>query len=200
MSPWFTGYIGTRAGFVHNATQEYIPHAQVYAGGHLEFDNYAYIKADAGAGSAIQINTEFGKMFELDNNLSMKTSVGAEYFQSFPKKSYYETVFDEKADIGPTWRPYNIKGYGNIEAVYTRKKFEIGLGLQCGLNHSSKPELKDGQLDENIGKPSGTDVTGKENTGYLAPIFNARVEVATNLHMQMKASTEYGTVGLLYTF
>ena len=186
MSPWFTGYVGTKAGFVNNTTSKITPQAQVFGGGHLEFDNYMYLKADAGVGTGVQANAEFGKPFELNNNMSVRTSVGIDYFQSFVKRDYEETL-DDATVQNHSWKPNNIKGYGTIEVVHTTRKTELGLGLQYGINHSALPK------SINLDKKS-------ENRAYLAPVFNARAEVANNVHLQLKASTEYGSFGVLYTF
>lgn len=194
------GYVVAKGGFVTNATKESIGNAQIAFGGKVTGQNGYYTKAEVGYGNAFQANVEVGKKFELANNFDIETSVGGQYFQTTNKSNYYKAVFEENINLGPTWKPNDLRGYANAGVNFKGKWGNVGLGVQGGVKHSSKSELPPEGLDETIGLTRGTEITGKKTKAYVTPTVTTKINMGKCWSFNADVSLEQGSIGIAYNF
>lgn len=200
MEPQITGYITAKGGIVQNATKETFGNAQLSIGGKVTNDYGLFVAGEAGYGSALQIKAEAGKLFEVSDNVEIKTSIGGQYLQSTHKTNYYKTIFEEGAYTGPSWNPKDIRGFGNAAINFKGDWGELGLGVQGGIKLSKKPELQPGELDETIGQTRNTDITGKKTKMYVTPTVTTKINLGGNFSLNIEAALDQGSAGIAFNF
>ena len=199
MGTEINGYVMLKGGAVKNATNETTGHAQVVFGGNVKNEYGLFAATEIGYGNAMQANVEVGKLFDLADNFEVKTSVGGQYFRSNGKSTYY-AISDGSSDLGPTWKPSDLRGYANAGVNFKGNWGNVGLGVQGGVKHSSKPELPPEGLDETIGLTRGTEITGKKTKAYVTPTVTTKINMGKCWSFNADVSLEQGSIGIAYNF
>lgn len=194
MEPKLSGYVLGQAGYLQNAAKDNITIAVGGAGIKLSDENSGfYAQAEGGYGNAVYAKAEVGNVFTLDDNekFGLKTSVGGQYIQSTKSKDYYKNIFYSGAN-SPTWKPNDLRGYGEVALTYNSPAFKASVGVKGGVKTCTQPSL-DGIELADVGTVKGTEYAGRTTRGFITPTVS--IEAGKKLRFCASASKDDISLG-----
>ena len=184
MEPKVTGYITANAGYIQNAAKDNIGVITGGAGVKAESDKYEFF-AEGGYGNAVYTKAEGGAKFPFqESNFGVKTSVGVQYAQLTKSRDYYKNIFEEGAN-SPSWKPNDLRGYGQVALTYNTPSFKASVGIRGGVKTCTQAPL-DGVNLAPVGNIEGTEYAGRTTKGFVSPVIE--LEAGKKVCLSLKTS------------
>lgn len=203
--PVVTGYAQVNAGIVRNPAAECFSNLGAAVGGEVNYRG-TYLKAEAGAGSALTGKAELGHEFDIGKNMGLDISAKAQTTKNLRANNYH-TEFDTRMNSEISGVPYSMgnlhigdaKWYSGetrlgagAELNFKSKNAKFGIGLEGGMRKSTAKDVNFHFADHmsvstavNGGEPKTVTLNAEhiehlnlsQKRGYITPTVSAEVNL-----------------------
>ena len=211
-----SGYAQANGGIIKNPADEKYANIGAALGGEINYKG-TYLKAEAGAGTALTGKLELGHEFDLSKNMGLDISAKATANKTLKSSKLMSNfnynvngILGEMSSV-TTWHPGDVRVGLQPELTFKSKndKFKFGVGVEGGWRKSTSPDIEHNYLLEykpETGSPVNLNDTVKydlnKSGAYITPTVSAEVKLGKigDFSLVANADMYQGQAGIRYTF
>lgn len=186
-----------------------IPLLGANAGANVEYKGF-HAGAELTAGTALSLNTEIGKEFDINKNCGLDLSANASHTMSTLGKSQTKITpqIDGIEDLPSTkaeWRPgvttTGVKAMGKFTSNNGRLNFGVGVSGQYVKNNASDALLSTCfEAAPGVTRIRTNAIKSHKEGVVVSPEFQAGYKINEKLSLGLNANVLGGSAGISYTF
>lgn len=211
-----SGYAQANVGIIKNLADEKYANIGAALGGEINYKG-TYLKAEAGAGTALTGKFELGHEFDLGKNMGLDISAKATANKTLKSSKLMSNfnynvngILGEMSSV-TTWHPGEVRVGLQPELTFKSKndKFKFGVGVEGGWRKSTSPDIEQNyslEYKREAGSSVNLNHTLKmdlnKSCAYITPTVSAEVKLGKKGDFLLVANADMyqGQAGIRYTF